>query len=101
MNLKAPLRLNAYTLHRFNAISPVNQYAFAVEPVPPDDWMLQTILHDVGPELGEFLVRHHGEDVGGGVDLEFFAPLAHRHTLRSSSMSSGTLSMGMVFGTPT
>jgi hypothetical protein len=31
---------------------------------------------DVGAELGERLVRHHREDVGGLVHLEALAPFA-------------------------
>jgi hypothetical protein len=32
--------------------------------------MLQTRRFDVLAELREFLVRHHGEDVGAGMHLE-------------------------------
>jgi hypothetical protein len=59
-----------------------------------DDRVNQTVCLDVGSEVGQFLVGHHREQIGGRVDRPFGG--THRHPRRfriatATSMGSSAI----------
>jgi hypothetical protein len=67
-------RRDADTLAGFEAISPVNQDSTSAITIPKENRDGLAVLLDVLAKRDEFIIRHHREHVGGGMDLIFVAP---------------------------